>query len=274
MANITTATTAVMIAELWTKEVEKPFYDNLQFANLVQRRDGLVKGGGDTIHIPFLSLIDARDKAADTAVTYDSPTESEIQISIDKHKYIAFLIEDIAKVQSNYQLASLYRGAAAEGVARAIDSDLGGLYTGAGTTVASGGTVTDPDILTVVETLDAANAPRADRSGVVTSGFHTDLLAVDRYSVYDQTGMKGEAVTDGRVANVYGMGIYIDNNVANDGVLDHNLFFHKKAMTLAMQLSPTFKMEDSVDYIGMKAVLHSIYGVGIERAGLLVDVTL
>lgn len=274
---ITTTTAAVMISEVWTKEVEKPFYDALQFAKLVQQRGSLVKGGGDTIHVPFIAERTARDKSAGTPVTFDNNTETEVTISINKHKYDACIIEDIAKVQANYDLASLYRAAQAESVARAIDTDLGSLHGSAGLNVSAGSAADDADILAVVEQLDGANAPRSNRYGVVHSEFHTDLLNVNKYTAYDQTGQTGTAVTDGLVSRVYGMDIYLSNNVvetAGSPNLLHNLFFHKKAMTLAMQLSPTYKMEDSVDYIGMKAVLHAIYGVAVERSSILVDVEL
>jgi hypothetical protein len=67
------------------------------------------------------------------------------------------------------------------------------------------------------------------------------------------------------------MELYMSNNVAEDTVT-HNLFFHKSGLSLAMQLKPTYKMEDSVDVIGVKSVLHTIYGVGVERANAVVDV--
>lgn len=274
VGNITTTTTAVMISEVWTKEVEKPFYNSLEFAKLVQQRGNLVSGGGDTIHVPFLGTLDARDKASGTAVSYDNNTETEVTISIDKHKYSAVLIEDIAKVQANYELANLYRGAQSEAVARAIDTDLAGLHGSAGTNVSGGASGDDTDMLTVVETLDVANAKRSQRSGVIHAELHTDLLNVNKYVAYDQTGKVGEAVDDAMVARVYGFNLYMSNNVVETSGspnLLHNLFFHKKAMTLATQLKPTYKMEDSVDYIGMKAVLHAIYGVAVERSGVLVD---
>lgn len=62
----------------------------------------------------------------------------------------------------------------------------------------------------------------------------------------------------------------MSNNVAVDTV-SHSLFFHKSAIGLALQLKPTYKMEDSVDVIGLKSVLHTIYGVGVERSAALVD---
>jgi hypothetical protein len=270
----TDADTAKLIAEAWTKKIEKPFVKALYMAELVTRRDSLVAGGGDTIHVPFNTTSNARDKAAGTAVTYDNNFGSPITISINKHKYLAVLIEDFAKVQANYDLQEAFRWQQAEAVARAIDSDLLGLHGSAGTNVSGGAAADDADILSVVEALDAGNVPRSQRYGVIHSEVMADLLGVNKYVAYDQTGQEGVAVTDGLVASLYGMKLYMSNNVvetAGAPNLLHNLFFHKSAMSLALQLKPTYKMEDSVDEIGMKTVLHAIYGVAVERSGAVVD---
>jgi hypothetical protein len=272
MANVTPTTAAKMIAEKWTKKIELPFYKALYFAELVTRRDDLVSDGGNKINIPFLSTYDARDKTAGTAVTYDANTETEIELTINKHKYLAFLIEDIVKVQSNYNLQEAYRGAQKEALVRAIDTDLASLHASAGTNVAGGATVDDADMLAVVLALDLANVPQTDRSGIVGAKVMGDLRAVNKYSTYDQTGKPGLATSNGSMVPVaYGIGLHMSNNVVDDATVTHNLFFHKSAMSLAVQLAPTYKMEDSVDYIGLKAVLHTIYGVAVERSAALVD---
>ena len=67
------------------------------------------------------------------------------------------------------------------------------------------------------------------------------------------------------------MDIFMSNNVVDDLTNTHSLFFHKSAVSLAVQLKPTYKMEDSVDYIGVKSVLHTIYGVAVERSAAFVD---
>lgn len=272
MANVTTTTAAKYIAEVWTKKIEKPFYKGLYFADLVTRRDELVAGGGNKINIPFLSSYDARDKAASTDVTYDANTETEIELTINKHKYLAFKIEDIVKVQSNYNLQEAYRGAQNEAVLRAIDSDLAGLHASAGTNVAAGATADDADMLAVVLALDLANVPQSDRAGVVSAKVMNDLRAVNKYTTYDQTGGKGLAVSGGSmVPSAYGMSLYMSNNVVDDTTNTHSLFFHKSAISLAIQLKPTYKMEDSVDIIGLKCVLHTIYGLAVERSAAFVD---
>lgn len=272
MANVTTTTAAKMIAEKWTRKIEMPFYKALYFADLVTRRDELVSDGGNKINIPFLSTYDARDKASGTAVTYDANTETEIELTINKHKYLAFTIEDIVKVQSNYNLQEAYRTAQKEALARAIDTDLASLHASAGTNVAAGATADDADMLSVVLALDLANVPQSERAGIVAAKVMGDLRAVNKYSTYDQTGGKGLAVSGGSmVPSAYGMDLYMSNNVVDDTTNTHSLFFHKSAISLAIQLKPTYKAEDSVDVIGLKFVLHTIYGLAVERSAALID---
>ena len=280
MANLNSNTTGAILAtaqlvpEIWSKEVEKPFYKALKFANLVNRDDSLVSAGGDTVRKPFLDTVNARIKSASTGVTYDSPDGTPISYSIDKHYYSAVLIEDFAKAQASYDVAQSWRQAQAEAIARQIDTDLAGLYGSAGTTVAAGAAVDDADIIAVVAALDNANVPQSERFGVIGQYTKGDLLGVNKYTAYDQTGKTGAAVdgSDGLMASVYGIHLHMSQNVAVS-TTGRNMFFHKKAISLAQQLKPTYKMEDSVDHIGMKAVLHTIYGVNVDRASALVQVT-
>jgi len=268
------AQTAQYVQEVWTRDIEKPFDKKLQIAKLVQDRSGLVSAGGDVIRVPFTATVDARAKAASTAVTYDSPEGTAIAINIDKHYYSAVLIEDIAKVQSNYALKSAFQDRMTESIARQIDTDLMALYNVAGTTVAGGSAVDDADILAVVAAFDAANTPQSGRRGVIGHYTKQDLLGVNKYVAYDQTGKSGKAVdgSDGLVGSLYGMDLYHSGNVPVN-TTGRNLFFHKDAISLAKQQAPKFEMEYSVDYIGTKTVLHAIYGVGVERAASVIELT-
>lgn len=270
------AQTAEYIQEKWTREIEQPFDKILAAAKLVQDRSGLIADGGDMIKVPFAIGVDARAKAASTAITYDVPNGTPITLNIDKHYYVATLIEDIAKVQSNYNLKTTFQERLAEALARQIDTDLMALYASAGTSVSGGAAVDDADMLSVVTAFDTANTPASQRFGIVGHNTKADLLGVNKYTAYDQTGEKGVAThMDGdmdRLAHVYGMDLYHSGNVPTS-TTGRNLFFHKKAITLAQQLKPKFEMEYSVDYIGTKTVLHTIYGLGIERASSVIELT-
>lgn len=268
------AQTAQYIQEKWTRDIQQPFDALLEIAKLVKDRSALVSDGGDTVNVPFTGTVNARAKAASTNVTYDSPEGTAIVGSINKHYYVATLIEDIAKVQSSYDLQDAFKQRMSEGVARQIDTDVHALYASAGTSVSGGAAIDDADILSVVAALDAANAPQSNRRGVVGHYTKQDLSGVNKYSAYDQTGKTGKAVdgSDGLVASVYGMDLYHSGNVPTS-TTGRNLFFHRDAIALAQQLRPKFEMEYSVDAIGMKAVLHAIYGTWVERASSVVELT-
>jgi hypothetical protein len=268
------AQTAQYVQEKWTRDIQQPFDKILQAAKLVQDRSDLVSDGGDIIRVPFVAAVDARAKAASTNVTYDSPDGTAIAINIDKHYYVAVLIEDIAKVQSNYGLQSAFKERMTEALARQIDTDLMALYASAGTSVSGGAAVDDADIIAVVAAFDAGNTPQGQRRGIIGHNTKADLMGVNKYVAYDQTGKTGKAVdgTDGLVASLYGMDLYHSGNVPTS-TTGRNLFFHKRAITLAQQLAPKFELEYSVDAIGTKTVLHTIYGLGVERAGSVIELT-
>lgn len=268
------AQTAQYIQEKWSREIEQPFDKALQAAKLVQDRSGLISDGGDIIRVPFAAGVDARAKSASTNITYDSPEGSPIAINIDKHYYVGVLIEDIAKVQSSYDLKAAFQQRMAEALARQVDTDLMALYASAGVTVSGGAAIDDADIISVVYSFDNGNTPMSERRGIIGHNTKSDLLGVNKYVAYDQTGKTGKAVdgSNGLAGSLYGMDIYHSGNVPTS-TTGRNLFFHKSAITKAVQQKPKFEMEYSVDALGWKTALHTIYGIGVERAGSVIELT-
>lgn len=268
------AQTSQYVQEIWSREIQKPFDMNLEITKLVQDRSGLVKGGGDTVHIPFTSTIAARPKSASTDITYDSPEGSPITLSINKHYYVGTKIEDIAKVQASYDLKAAFQGRMGYALAVQIDTDLLGLYSAAGSTVSAGAAVDDADVLSVVSDFDDSNTPLSMRRGVIGSQTKGDLLGVNKYTAYDQTGKMGKATdgTNGLIASVYDMDLHFSQNVPTS-TTGRNLFFHKTAINVAKQQAPKFVMEYSVDSLATKTALHTVYGVGIERSASVIELT-
>jgi len=268
------AQTAQYIQEVWTREIEAPYDKKLQIAKLVKDRSGLVSDGGDIIRIPFTAGVDARVKAASTNITYDSPEGTPIAINIDKHYYVGVLIEDIVKVQSNYELQSAFKERMAEALARQLDTDLMALYASAGTSIAGGSAIDDADILAVVAAFDASNTPEDGRRGIVGHNTKGDLLGINKYTAYDQTGKVGKAVdgTSGLIGSVYGIDLYHSGNVPTS-TTGRNLFFHKDAISKAEQKKPEFWIEKSVDALGWKTALQTVYGIGVERPASVIELT-
>jgi len=112
------------------------------------------------------------------------------------------------------------------------------------------------------------------RRGIVGSYTKTDLSGVNKYVAYDQTGKTGKAVdgSSGLVSSVYDMNIYHSQNVPTS-TTGRNLFFHKSAINVAKQLAPKFEMEYRVAALATESILHTIYGVGIERSASVIELT-
>lgn len=279
MPNITVTTGAVFIPEVWAADVLRYTRANLVLANLVRRYDADVKSGGDIIHIPRLAEVAARDKSAGTAVTFDAATENEYTITVNKHKYFAFTLEEIAKVQSRTDLREEYTSAAGYALAKAVDSDLAALQSGLSQSITAGAALEDSEVITAIEYLDVANAPRDNRSFVIHPEAMADLRNLDKFTRYDAVGKLG--VQDGRanglVANVYGVDVFMSTNVvetAGTPNLLKNLMFHKDFAGLAMQQAPKVWAEESVDQLGWKVAMSEIYGLSELRDDHGVVITL
>jgi hypothetical protein len=282
MANPTTNTnvtrsiaqTSQYVMELWSREIQQPFDKTLQAKKLVKDLSGLAKGGGDIINSPFTAAVNARAKAASTDLTFDSPEGAPVVLNIDKHYYVGVKIEDIAKVQSNYNLKDAFMQRMSEALARQIDTDILALYASAGTSVSGGAAIDDADIISVVTTFDLANNPTGTRRGVVGPYTKGDLLGINKYVAYDQTGKTGKAVdgSGGLVGNVYDIDLYMSQNVPTS-TTGRNLFFDKNAISIAEQLAPKFESTYMTRSLAWETALHTIYGVGVERSASVIELT-
>ena len=122
----TVTTEQHFIPEIWADGIYKYFERKSVFRGLVDDYSALVsgKGYGDAINIPELSLISASAKSAGADVSYDATATTTTQLSLNKHKYVAKLFEDIALIQSEADLVSKYTRMMGEALARQVDSDI------------------------------------------------------------------------------------------------------------------------------------------------------
>lgn len=282
--HMTTTTGDVFRPEVWSPEVLRATENALVMANLVKRFDSLVTGKGDVINIPNLSNLSASDKSASTQVTLQSPSETNTQISINKHKESSFLIEDLLKVQSNYSLMAEYTSKAGEAIARTIDTDILSEYTNfTNTDVGTyGSDITDAVIVAGIEALDLANAPLEDRAFVIYPTQKTALLRSEKFVKSDWIGQVQNAtvVKTGPPSrfmwgDIYGIPTYYTKQVpvsAGTPQQIHNVLFHKEALALALQLAPRTQSDYIIEYLANLTVVDTIYGVKTLRTDFGVEV--
>lgn len=231
--HVTTTTGAVFIPEIWSDEVIAAYKGNLVLANHVTKINHVGKKG-DTIHIPKPTRGTANAKAAETQVTLNVSTDTEITITINKHFEYSKLYEDIAEVQALASMRKFYTDDAGYALARKVDQDLhiightaqgGTQYSGAvigsdGSTAWDGtansntgnaAALSDTGIRQMVQTLDDADVPMSGRVLVVPPVEKNNLLGLARFTEQAFVGEVGMAnsIRTGRIGNIYGVEVYV-----------------------------------------------------------------
>ena len=114
----------VFIPEIWSSAVAASFKKNLVLGNYAKDFSALVAGGGDKINIPTQQFADdAVAKVQGTPVDFTTNTEVDMSIPVDQHYITAVMLDDLAKVQSSYELLSKYADSMAYKLAIGINAE-------------------------------------------------------------------------------------------------------------------------------------------------------
>ena len=271
--NIGTTAANVFRPNVWSSEVLMFVKANLVLVPLVRHYDADVQAYGQTVEIPNVSTITANLKAANTLVTLNYNTETKTTITINQHYESSFLVEDIVKIQSKYDLRSDYTEAAAYAIASKIDSTIATLMTNSFTAYGAFGTaLNDNLILTVNRYLSDNKAPRTDRNLVVTPQGEAEMLAIDKYIRYDAIGIGGDqnSIMSGKIGNIYAINVFMSQNlvqVTSSPNQNNHLFFHKDAVAVAMQENPRSQATYKQEYLGWLVTVDVLFGVTTLRSG-------
>lgn len=256
---MTVTTADAFIPEIWSAEIIRAVEAKRVLANLVWRFDSDAKMG-DTIHVPSLSNLVANDKVAGVSTSPQAPTETNTDISIDKHKETTFFLEDIAEIQSKQQLMGQYTDKAGYAISRQIDGDLAALAAGLSQTKGTYNTAITTDVvLDSIELLDLGDVPEDNRYFVFRPDVKRDLLDLSAYTSSDF--VDGKPVQTGNIGSLYGVSTFMTTNLVKTGNNTDNMLFHKDAFALAMQKSPRTQSMYDLEYLGHRVTVDTIYGV-------------
>lgn len=291
-----TTSQANFIPELWSDEIRAAYEKKLVMAGLVKRLP-MVGKKGDTIHIPAPTRGEAHAKAAKTAVTVQATTESEVQVSINKHFEYSKLMEDMAEVQALADMRGFYTDDAGYALARKVDYELhelgkaigdqtanwvgtGSWYTdtSTGLTAYAADTVTTADVTTdasfraLIQKLDDNDVPFDERYFVVPPSLRSTMMGIDRYVSSDF--VDGRGVQNGKIGNIYGIDIYVSTHCSTTetaaensagGELKAATLFHKEAFILAEQQNIRSQTQYKQEWLGTLFTADNIFGVKTYR---------
>ena len=272
----TVTTEQHFIPEIWADGIYKYFERKTVFRGLVDDYSSLVKGKGygDAINVPEMSIISASAKSAGADVAYDATATTTTQLTLNKHKYVAKLFEDIALIQSEADLVAKYSRMMGEALARQVDADIWAELDGLNQSqdLSADNTLTAGVFETVLATLGENDIPYSDGecSMVVNPTLFADILnpsaGIAQYFIRnDAVGEGNKGLRSGMVGSLYGIDVYMSNTVSSSGT-DGTVVgavFHKSAAVFASQQEVRVQSEYSIDALGTKLVSDLLYGCKI-----------
>lgn len=272
----TTTTAAKFIPELWSNEVIASYKKNLVLANLVTRMNHVGKKG-DSIHIPKPGRGSANAKAAQTQVTLNTDTASEVIVNLNKHYEYSVLIEDIVEKQALSSMRGFYTSDAGYALATQVDNDLftavqalngGSFLQGDGSAWSTGtaADITDAGIRAMILQLDNADVPMNDRALVLPPVAKADMLGINRFTEQAFVG-DGGAIKNGSFGSIYGMEVYVTSNAPSTDTDANRVgcVIHKDALVLAEQQGVRSQTQYKQEHLGDLFTADTIYGVAELR---------
>lgn len=262
-AQQTVTTGANFIPELWGPNVIKATEANLVLAKLIWDWSDPAKGKGDIIHVPNVSNLTTNTKSANSQVTLNAPTEGKVDLTIGTHEECSFLIEDILKAQSSFNLMQYYTEKAGFSVSKSMDTAISTLFASfSQTTGSSGVDLGDQQIRDANELLDIADAPDTGRAIAIYPDQKNALFGIEKYFRADQMGNGASSIlTKGKFGEIYGIPVYCTTNLSTSGGARLNAMFHKEALAFARQLGPRVQSQYILEYLGNLVVTDNLFGV-------------
>ena len=267
---IDSTTADVFIPEVWSPLAIVARESALVFAKLVDVR--YMKGlkYGDIINVPTGGNLAARSKAKATnaAITFETITETNTQITIATWEYAAIAVESIVNVQANRDLLEFYAGKLGYALGLAYDDALAALPDDFTQTVGVLAVEnSDNELIRSRQYLDDADAPRTERYFVFSPAAEGGLLKLQRFVSNDYTALHGSGapatlLESAYMTTFYRIPIYVSVNVEGTNAAGHdNTLFHREAIAGAMQMSPTARHMYDIDYLVDKVAVEQISGV-------------
>lgn len=293
------AVSAVYPPEIWARESLMVLQNHNVMAPLVHRNfESEVAQFGDVVNTRRPDVFTAADLTNDLTsdMTVSAATATNVAISLDKHKHVAFGITNRDQATSIKNLIDEFMEPAMIPLAEAVDADLlqelaGGVDGGsdgisvAEMNVANSTTPGDPDEEVVVASgfdktelaavqrkLIEKKVPFAPVGGtsrvslVMSPKHHSEVITSSEVIGADTSGLNPPPIRTGFVATLFGMNVYVDQQVpvnyaaaSNASPSQQSVAFHRNACTLV-----TRPLEQVGSEFGVRSSTMVKDGVGLR----------
>lgn len=286
---------SAFIPEIWSGKLQVKFYKSTVLGEITNNDwEGEIKGMGDTVHIRSIPTITINNYSKGQTLTTETPTSTPIDLSIDKGKYFAVVVDDVDVVQADVKLMDIFSNDASEQMKIAVDNDvLNNVAADAAaankgpTAGAISGDINLGDtgapihitvnnvlekILDVGLVLDEQNVPEDGRWMVIPSWMAPLLKNSDLKQAY-LTGDDTSPLRNGKIGMIDRFTLFVSNNinvVADTVDAWHVIAGTRDAISFASQITNVETLRSTTTFGDIVRGLN-VYGYSVVKPEALVD---
>ncbi len=255
----------VFLEEKWSQQSTVEKEKNLVFGTNVDRTFEAELKKGQILHIGNITQPTARAKTENTAITFETVTESEKTITINNFYYTAIALEDVVSPMVSINLLDKYIPGLSYGLGLQEDSDLAALIDD-GTITQTVGTLgsglTHENLLRSDQYLNDANVPPEDRMIIISPAEKANLLSLDQFVHKDYSDLRMGLL--GSWLGTYP--IFVTTNTDGTNAAGHdNVMMHRQAIAHIAQIKPMVKAFWDINFFAAKMASLTTYGNVIRR---------
>ena len=208
------------IVEKWRLVALKALFEDMVVRNRVLSVSEEIGQMGDIVHVKINPTPTVGDITAGTgAYTSQEVAITNVDLTINKWKYVAHDVVDIAEIQADLDLVQNFTQAFMPALGNQIEQDLLANYSSATTNPAIGDSLNgdafgEGMILDSILVLDNNLVPEKDRSFILNPAAIGQLRKDPRYTNANILGIPKAVQTTGFQVDLYGNPVYRTTNVA------------------------------------------------------------
>lgn len=247
MAQIAATEANAAIVERWRLVALKALFSKMVIKNRILNVTEDVSQMGDIMHLKINPTPTVGDITAATgAFTAEAVTITNVDLTVNKWKYVAHDVVDVADVQSDIDLVQNFSQAFVPALGEQIEKDIFALWSSATSNAEVGdpnaGSVFSDDVILPSQlTLDDLKIEAENRSFFMPPAAKWQLVKQDKFVDASKLGIPKGVMTTGIMTELYGTPVYVSALAATSGNMRKGLLMHRDGFMVGIQRN--IKME-------------------------------
>ena len=263
-------TVDVFLMDVWSKMASHARQKKLVFAAAVDRTPEAELKPGQIYRRQRVSHLAARSKSANTAISYETVTESEDTLTINNYYYAAFAVEDVITPMVKINQIEAYMPEIGYALAKQEDDDLAALIDD-GTITQTVGTLatglTFDNYVRADQYLQDSESPEDDRAIIISHAEKANAIKQEQFINSQYIKLQEGRSNTGLLGGILGYPVFVTGNTNGSNAAGHdNVMLHKSAIFFAQQIAPKIATGWDQDYYCAKVSALETYGMAINQA--------